>query len=368
MCTAAKYISDHSLDSVTDVDPKLVIKLSSFCARDDSERHLFGLLSEARSFYATDDRDKVYGILGLASDVDSLSLFPDYSKDVSEVYIGVVKSWIQRDQNLDILSAVEDHRYRIRPGLPCWVPDWEVHGPSSPFSAHPDFALMRAAGDSQATCIFGNDDKTLIARGQVIDSLNYVGVTFEEYIPISGTISQGNFIDDAVARNRTRQWEKMAHNLKTYPTGESIESVFIETLIGRVKLESHISSDELHLCYNAWRRYWEVAHREHGKFIQFSHMELSADDLSRATYIMKEQQQAAYGRRFFTTKNGYMGLSPSLARIGDEIVILLGGKTPFILRKTGEKGYRFIGECYVHGMMTGKGLSQRRDMQDFHMW
>jgi hypothetical protein len=80
---------------------------------------------------------------------------------------------------------------------------------------------------------------------------------------------------------------------------------------------------------------------------------------------MKAQQQAAYGRRFFTTENGYMGLSPSLARIGDKIVILLGGKTPFILRRLGQKGYRFIGECYVHGMMTGEGLSQRKAMQDF---
>jgi len=368
MSTAAKYILDHSLDAVTDVDPKLVMKLSSFCSRDDSECHLLRLLSEVRNSYATDDRDKVYAILGLASDINSLSLFPDYSKDAPELYIRMVRSWIQRDGNLDILSAVEDHRYRIRQGLPCWVPDWEVHVSSSPFSAHPDFALMGAAGDSKATCIFGHDGKTLVARGQNIDSLNHVGITFEEYIPISGSISQGNRIDDAMARIRPRQWERMAHNLKTYPTGEDIESVFIQTLIGRVELEPYMSLDELHLCYKAWRRYWAVVHRKHGKFIEFAHMELSTEDLARATYIMKAQQQAAYGRRFVTTEYGYMGLCPSLARIGDKIVILLGGKTPFILRKTGKKGYRFIGECYIHGIMTGKGLSESTNMQDFKIW
>ncbi|KAE9364913.1 HET-domain-containing protein, partial [Stipitochalara longipes BDJ] len=369
MARAAKYISDHSLEAITDVDPRLVMKLSSFRMRDKSQSHLLCLLSEARNSYATDDKDKVYAVLGLASDVDSLSLYPDYSKGVSELYISMVQSWIQRDKDLDILSAVEDHRYRHRRGLPYWVPDWEVHVPSSPFSAHPDFTFMCAAGDSKATCTFEYDNKTLIARGQIIDSLHYVGVTFEEYIPASGTISQGgDFIDDALSRNRTQQWERMAHKLKTYPTGESIESVFIQTLIGRVKRESQISSDELQLCYNTWRRYWVVAHREHGKFIEFSHMELSTKDLARATYFMKAQQQAAYGRRFFTTRNGYMGLCPSLATIGDKIVILLGGKTPFILRKTSKKGYRFIGECYVHGMMTGEGLNQNADMQEFHIW
>jgi hypothetical protein len=74
------------------------------------------------------------------------------------------------------------------------------------------------------------------------------------------------------------------------------------------------------------------------------------------------------GRRFFTTKNGYMGLCPSLARIDDQIVILLGGRTPFILRKTKKNRYRFIGECYVHGMMNGEGLGQNPEMQDFHIW
>lgn len=181
-------------------------------------------------------------------------------------------------------------------------------------------------------------------------------------------MSRGGRVDGSMARTRPRQWERMAYDLRTYSTGEKVENVFIQTLIGRVKLEPEIPSDELPLYYKAWRRYWAVVHRQHGKYIAFSHMELSIEDLARATYIMKGQQQAAYGRRFFTTKNGYMGLSPSLARIGDKIVILLGGKTPFILRKTGKKGYRFIGECFVHGIMTGKGLSTSTDMQDLHIW
>jgi len=97
-------------------------------------------------------------------------------------------------------------------------------------------------------------------------------------------------------------------------------------------------------------------------------MDLSTEDLARATYFMKAQQRAAYGRRFFTTKNGYMGLSPSLARIDDIIVILLGGKTPFILRKIGTRGYRFIGERYVQGMMTGEALQQNTSTQEFRIW
>lgn len=79
MCIAAKYILDHSFDAITGVDPKQVIMVSSFSGRNDSNRGLLRLLSEARGSFATDDRDKIYAILGLASDVDDLSLLPDYT-------------------------------------------------------------------------------------------------------------------------------------------------------------------------------------------------------------------------------------------------------------------------------------------------
>jgi len=89
---------------------------------------------------------------------------------------------------------------------------------------------MRAAGDSKAMCTFGSDNKTMNANGRIIDSLHYVGITFEEYIPASGTILQGShFIDDALSRKRTQQWERMAQKLNVYPSGETIESAFVQT-------------------------------------------------------------------------------------------------------------------------------------------
>ena len=368
MASAAKFILNHSLDSLTDVDPTRVIKLESYRGRDISKRHLLPLLCEARSSFATNDRDKIYAILGLASGVDGLGLKPDYTKDVSVVYTELAKSFIERDRNLDILSAVENHRYRLRTRLPFWVPDWEAHPPSSPFSTHRDFTSMRASGNSDSLCRFEHHAKCLVARGRVIDSVHYLGDAFEEFIPLAGTISQGDSaVYKAQAMTRPRQWERMAWKLKSYPTGEHVKEAFTRTLIGQVKPEPGISPAELPLYYDDWRRYWMVASRNHSKYIQLAHTTMSSSEIARATYIMKGQQQAAYGRRFITTKNGYMGLTPPLARIGDKIVILLGGRTPFILRKTGREEYRFVGECYIHGMMTGEGLKEEK-MQDFSIW
>jgi hypothetical protein len=61
-------------------------------------------------------------------------------------------------------------------------------------------------------------------------------------------------------------------------------------------------------------------------------------------------------RRFCRTDNGRLARIPDHAKVGDIICILYGSQVPYVLRKQGDETYKVIGECYVHGMMHGKGL------------
>ncbi|PMD31122.1 hypothetical protein L207DRAFT_385252, partial [Hyaloscypha variabilis F] len=58
-------------------------------------------------------------------------------------------------------------------------------------------------------------------------------------------------------------------------------------------------------------------------------------------------------RRFFITEKGYLGLGPGHMEVGDQVTVLFGGKTPFILRKF-EDHFKLIGESYIHGIMEGE--------------
>jgi hypothetical protein len=58
-------------------------------------------------------------------------------------------------------------------------------------------------------------------------------------------------------------------------------------------------------------------------------------------------------RRFFVTTAGRTGLGPRSMQPGDLVVILRGGRTPFVLRKKAD-GYWLIGPAYVHGLMDGE--------------
>ena len=53
-----------------------------------------------------------------------------------------------------------------------------------------------------------------------------------------------------------------------------------------------------------------------------------------------------------------MALAQSGVRIGQAVVISYGGKTPYLLQRAGSRGYRFVGECYVHGLVHGEAFTE----------
>ncbi|KAL6877850.1 heterokaryon incompatibility domain-containing protein [Trichoderma longibrachiatum] len=73
-------------------------------------------------------------------------------------------------------------------------------------------------------------------------------------------------------------------------------------------------------------------------------------------------------RRFAVTRGGYFVLGPDALQEGDVVVILRGGKTPFLLREVrghddsnADGGWVLVGECYVHGLMDGEGWVGKED-------
>ncbi|KAK4220649.1 hypothetical protein QBC38DRAFT_525501, partial [Podospora fimiseda] len=64
------------------------------------------------------------------------------------------------------------------------------------------------------------------------------------------------------------------------------------------------------------------------------------------------------------TRGGYLGLVPDSARIGDEVWIVPGVRTPLILRYKGvdldhgEQRFQKVGAAYIHGIMQGEGVAQ----------
>jgi hypothetical protein len=68
------------------------------------------------------------------------------------------------------------------------------------------------------------------------------------------------------------------------------------------------------------------------------------------------------GRRLCITHQGYVGVCPPYSLAGDIVCVVPGLRTPLLLRPVSESKkklscYKYVGECYVHGIMQGETLA-----------
>ena len=87
---------------------------------------LSDLVAFNRASRATESKDMVYSLLGLARGGTSPMVAPKYSRSIShkEVYIDFVKQSISENLSLDIITM--SRRRFSTTGLPTWVPDWNA--------------------------------------------------------------------------------------------------------------------------------------------------------------------------------------------------------------------------------------------------
>lgn len=379
---AANFVLRHSLTAITQVDPRRVTKLEKFrkaYSSNNCKQPLLSLVLEARDAFATDDRDKIFALMGL-SEPESSGFVPDYSLSVEGVFINFSRFHMSKTGTLDILGAVEDHSYRLKKNLPSWVADWEVHPPARCLSSLSQYLLWDASKGMriQIPARFSLNGRTLIARGIAVDRILHVSDSFLEYVPLPGTARDWmphlkteqakkmmHTISDFMMQQRFRQWERMARNSERFRGSEDNISAFLETITAEASLfldhgdpDTSAVPSTLEDFYAAWQKYWNAASQYQGKYISTSYTSTTPAKLQMAVRFMQAHQEAAYGRRFFTSKSrGYMGLCPSLTRRGDQLVVLAGGRTPFVLRDIGHGQFKFVGECYAYGLMHGEAAT-----------
>ncbi|KAK5688901.1 hypothetical protein LTS10_000880 [Elasticomyces elasticus] len=68
----------------------------------------------------------------------------------------------------------------------------------------------------------------------------------------------------------------------------------------------------------------------------------------------------AWERCVFATAKGALGLGPAVIAAGDLVTVLDGGVVPYVLRPE-KLSYRFVGACYVHGIMHGTAVQGREE-------
>jgi hypothetical protein len=127
------------------------------------------LLAATSVCRVTDLRDKIFGLLGLVSDVHASELSPDYELMVREVYIGVAAYLMQKSHCCDFIQNANPYWARnlfgknhqsckSDYGIPSWVPLWDT-----------DISLQAFQGISRHIEQIELDSKRLVKEETFLD-------------------------------------------------------------------------------------------------------------------------------------------------------------------------------------------------------
>ncbi|TKA48527.1 hypothetical protein B0A54_00663 [Friedmanniomyces endolithicus] len=104
-----------------------------------------------------------------------------------------------------------------------------------------------------------------------------------------------------------------------------------------------VNSQQVNHGGNEFERWWRAV----------CTLTTAADKIKEASEYNRAFSQHGAGRVLFTTDSGFVGLSRTTINVGDQVCLLAGGQTPFVLRSLRDK-YQLVSEAYVHGIMDGK--------------
>lgn len=298
--------------------------------------------------------------------------------------------------------------------LPSWVPDFNLDhlqwyledtGPGCPFKEHLTLSitayhhwlLPQFAGTSQDFSASGPDSRpkfrpldgeVLELVGHVVDEVVSVGPDIWGYFDVDHKQSErlfgretsqldlrerfkkltqhclrsGNFADAVM------QWEDIASQIPGKSTQEEL------LILLRVLQQTHPSQDmePLLKVYNAaWRRLLSRIRRIQALkifgarrmspnvynvvagLVSYASLRLSRNKAHFLPFHIPGMSM----HRIAKTRNGRLAYVSVHTRENDCIVLLKGGKTPFVARRFGDK-WKLVGDCYVDGLMLGEGWSE----------
>ncbi|KAK4888941.1 hypothetical protein LTR27_012221 [Elasticomyces elasticus] len=349
-----------------------------FRARPNSQT-LNILLMLTSDTHCNDPRDKIYALLGLATDFDRSNIKVDYTLGTAQVFTSVAR-YLTVLPGLNILQ----HGWVRRAGLP-YDPMDETSLPSWV----PDYSFEMGLGYTQGPQIhYHNNEysKGGSSKGRMI----HMRCSPSDVPAIQWSVYDKPSIvaDDYVKPHELHMEGLMFDQIEEifYAREEDRDSLPHGKVMGLDELSRHIpptldrdlpaTEPRHHIDRSA--AFWNTVllHRPTEGYIDYSESprplavtELLAsppsvpvrptdgakEPASHTAEIYREFELTMQGAALFTTALGFFALGPTFMRPGDCVAVLFGGKTPFVLRPTGKPGEcTFVGHCYVHGIMNGE--------------
>ncbi|KAG5798546.1 hypothetical protein H9Q69_002434 [Fusarium xylarioides] len=377
-------------------------------------------LNLARDSLVTEEKDRVYGILGIRAIADRVYIEPDYKLSLSAIYTNFTEELLSKgDLNilrlasahggyvpfkrtsdnlpppvrnrsiapvllsmLDTVTRLQDKNLvgtHCEHNLPSWAICWSC-SPAPTARLRGMYRADRNLGLAIPRPAITN--MALTVRGIVIDTITslsafhvdecdgrYPDNTFASNCSIYGDIEATRealwrtIVADTIAEESGRAPESYSWLLDHKLWQRGIAGVYtygfgLNDFMARNQhlLVCGYTMEQLIFGHNKWLTKLRMTIGDN----YYNSTETQREALSWAINAMA-------WRRLFGTKNGRMGLGTCAAEVNDKIVLLRGCDTPLILREF-NGGWKLVGECYTHGVMYGEVTAKEDELIDITIY
>jgi hypothetical protein len=351
-------------------------------AKTESYAHgeLLYLLNTFSHCGAGDDRDKVYGLLGLSKEAStkgrgSGALKVDYNMPTVDVYKHTARYLIETMGTLDVLrAAVGTGKVS---GLPSWVPDWtttlvrNVHG-----GAHrrDPFSIVQQNQDPhQKPARFSDDLSILTVQGFVVATISGVYVLPDSTQSAMGPrwINEGNPRD--VMWSQVFTWLPLMYKAHALITQVLVFLITLPGLNWATRRFTSGNPDDVTWYWNMLANNPETIQGQKSMPKSLEGIRSLTDSGGRQKPVFKicDMQPLELEDKFWLTSCSTL----ADVRRGDLLCYLLGAKVPCILRKI-DGHHVFVGPAniistYVERLhwknAVGQYLNKRLDLETFSL-
>ena len=310
------------------------LQKQTFHGREYSD--LSRLILHGRTCQATDLRDKVFALLGLA-DPKVHGLVPNYRLPLRQVIIDAAKAVISKTSKLDLLAAAQNPTRRN--GLPSWAPnvvdEWKAWplpekdgwsptmkttAPTIEFAGVEGSESLTVRGFRCDTISLFSED--VVRANDSTDTLQSTYVSWKafsrnpEYTGKQFGAYQNSMMYGFLSARNDREWLEF---VSIRNDTQSFEYNQDDTLIGPKKETNFMRQ--------------QADDRPKTYFVPSEFHDSTAHPFARIHASMRKH---AAGRRLGFATNGCLGLFPGDAQLGDLIVGIPGAFHPLIFREEGD--------------------------------
>jgi hypothetical protein len=330
-------------------------------------QHIIEALLHFHRRDASQQRDRLYSLMGLQTIRTPTPVRPNYDVDLKDVYCVFAADMVQSWPTilllcLDLTHSSEQER------LPSWVPDWSRRNVADSYNTLSRFTWSQKYDAAKG--LQGNpkveDGYVLAVNGiefdWIVKSSLVFRLTGRQADPID-TLSQWKRAMgfNGHSRRRASRFGALLQRKITsiekaqrYPGGGSLDEAFWYTMLaGRCYCNdtAHVATPE------DIKRLQEHLEEKERLFQHQGEGTVSGINETNSSHIV-----AVLDRRLVRTLRGYISIVPDTTTVGDLICVVGDCPAPIVLQPyaaeadNGRRRYRAFGHCYVHVIMYGEAM------------